>query len=93
MYTANKRAGKFEACRSQAQAEVAYNISLDGCCDDIGEADFLGHYSFIRGKRYGFILCEDHNGFITCDAGRLLAQEHIWNELVKRYEQYYAEQA
>lgn len=85
MYTEKPYPGKFEGNRSQALAEVVYNITLDGCCDDLGDVEGYGYYAFVRGKRYGFIVSEDSNGFISVDHDPLPEAEAKWSRLQADY--------
>lgn len=90
MHTLNRQPGKFEANRSHAVARVVYDISLDGCCDDFGEADGFGYYAFVVGKRYGFIMCEDSNGFVSVDYYPLAEARRRWEEIQDEYNDYMA---
>lgn len=61
--TTKRYPGKFEGNYSEWVAEHLYNVSLDGCDDDVGDVEGFGWYGLIRGRRYGFIVSEDGQGF------------------------------
>jgi hypothetical protein len=55
--------GKFEACDDDRLAEVLYSISLDGCDDSCGEAEYFGWYGLILHRKHGYVVSEDSQGF------------------------------
>ena len=67
MHTEHPSPGKFEGIRSTWMAEVVYAASMDGPDDEFGDVTEGEHVCLVLGKRYGFILVEDSNGFVTVD--------------------------
>lgn len=71
MKTLNPSPGKFEGNDSQLVARVAYEASLDGCAETIGDCSEIGwHASLVTGKRYSFIVYEDDLGFVDVETFR-----------------------
>ena len=83
--------GKFEGCGDDRLAEVLYQITMDGCDADCGEADTTGWYGLILHRDHGYIVSEDSNGFfdyVYFETG-LEAQteyERIESEIAEEYE-------
>ena len=89
MYTAHKTPSHLQACRSILVAEV---LERQEPFDEIGETDFLGHYALVRGKRYGFIIERDSQGFLTYEAHPRAKADELWNSICQTYLKAYAEQ-
>lgn len=64
MYTKHPSPGKFEGNHSQWMAQAAYAASMDGPDEEFGDAGQGKHVCLVLGKRQGFILVEDSNGFV-----------------------------
>lgn len=79
MHTEHPSPGKFEGNHSQWMAQAAYAASMDGPNEEFGDASQGEHVCLVLGKRYGFILIEDSNGFVGVaahpreDASRLFS--------------------
>jgi hypothetical protein len=84
--TLNPHPGKFEGNDSQLLAEVVYNKSLDGCCEELGDVESFGWHGLVRGKRYTFILSEGSSGFVYVAHGSHEEMQAQWDELQKEYE-------
>jgi hypothetical protein len=68
MYTENVRPGKFEGNASQLLAEAAYNASLDGASETLGDLETYGiHHTLVLGRRYGFVVTENDHGFVVVE--------------------------
>ena len=89
MYTAKKTPGHLQACRSVLVAEV---LERQEPFDEIGETDFLGDYALVRGKRYGFIIEQDSQGFMTYEAHPRAKADELWNGICQTYLKAYTEQ-
>ena len=66
MYTKpiNRYPGKFEGNESRLIARVLYDLcGVSGYDEQCGDVQELGWYALFRGKKYGFIVYEDNNGF------------------------------
>lgn len=82
--------GKF-SCRAD---ERIYRMTLDGCCETIGEADGFGFYAKVDGPilglaKGGAILNEDGYGFVGVDyfdTPEDLAQE--WDNIEAEYREW-----
>ena len=85
MDSINRYPGKFEGARSKLLATVLYERTMLGCDEEAGEAEF-GWWGLIRGKRYGFIVHEDTNGFFSYNYWPLSEAEVAWQELVEDYQ-------
>ena len=88
MHTARPYPGKFEGNESQLVAEVVYNKTLDGIAESIGDVEGFGFYAFVKGKRYGFIMSEDSQGFVTVVTCLLAEAEQKWADLEHEYSDY-----
>jgi hypothetical protein len=72
----NQGPGKFEGERQAVR--IAYDVSLDGCCEDFGDADF-GYYCQVNFEEYpGTVyFWENSQGFVTeIDKNQYLAARH-----------------
>ena len=70
MYTKreNKTLGKMEGCESELIANVLYELcGVSGYDEQVGDVQYNGWYALVRGKRYGFIVSEDSQGFFSYD--------------------------
>ena len=66
MKTLSRHPGKFEACPSEFVARTLYEITMNGGHDEeAGDVESTGWYALIQGKRYGFIVEENSQGFFT----------------------------
>lgn len=82
--------GKF-SCRAD---ERIYRMTMDGCCETIGESDGFGFYAKIDGPILGLaqggaILNEDGDGFVSVDyfdTPEDLAQE--WDNIEAEYREW-----
>lgn len=86
MYTQKRYPGKFEGNQSQLVARVVYNNTLDGCCEDVGEADGFGYYARIEGKQHTFILSEDSQGFVYVTWYDKQEGAKKWGAILSAYE-------
>ena len=58
--------GKFEGNESQLMAQAVYSTSLNGANDEFGDCSEYGLWcGLIIGKRYGFIIDESDQGFVS----------------------------
>lgn len=64
MHTDHPSPGKFEGNRSQWMAQAAYAASMEGADEEFGDASQGEHVCLVLGKRWGFIVVEDSNGFV-----------------------------
>jgi hypothetical protein len=91
MKTLRPHPGKFEGNESQMLAEIVYNASMEGCCEELGEVDGFGFYAFVKGKRYGFIMSEDSQGFVSVYYYTLSEARQKWAAIEKEYEEWTTE--
>lgn len=92
MYTKTPYPGKFEGNASQKVAEAVYDITLQGCWDTLGDVEGFGFFAFVVGKKYGFILAEDSQGFVEVTAHSLDEARIMWKRIEKEYASYCEEE-
>jgi hypothetical protein len=88
MHTLNPHLGKFEGNSSQLLAETVYNVTMNGTGEELGEVDGFGFYAFVKGKRYGFIMNEDSQGFVSVDYYPLKEARERWAKIEAEYEEW-----
>ena len=83
----HKQPGKFEGNSSELTARILYDCVLNEWCDqEVGEACGFGWYGLIVGKRYGFIVKEDSQGFFTYWCGPKEKAKAKWSRIEHAYE-------
>lgn len=66
MRTQNAQPGKYEGNESQMLARAVHQASLDGTDAEFGDMDEDGYWvGLVIGKRYGFMVEEDSDGFVN----------------------------
>lgn len=83
--------GKFEGCADDRLAEVLYDITMNGCDADCGDAETTGWYGLIIHRNHGYIVSEDSQGFFdytSCDTKEEAQVEYnrIESEIADEYE-------
>jgi len=88
MYSIQHHPGKFEANPSQLLAETVYNKTCEGWGDSLGDTETFGYFHYVEGKRYGFILNEDGQGFVYVDSYPKAEAQAKWKAIEKEYAEY-----
>jgi hypothetical protein len=89
MHSKNRNSlGKFQGNASYKMAEAVYNASLDGCCEQLGDVEGFGFYALVEGKRYGFIMNENSQGFVSVDYWPIAEAREKWAAIEKEYEKW-----
>ena len=61
--------GKFEACADEDVGRTLHEMSLDGCCETVGDVADFGHFCLLTGTGIAgaehAIVEEDGQGFVT----------------------------
>jgi hypothetical protein len=83
------RLGKFESCGDSDLGEVLHGITLDGCCEDCGDAESFGWFAVVdHGGRF-FIVSEDSQGFFDYrEFGDLNERAKEWDRINTEWEEY-----
>ena len=55
--------GKFEGCESQSLGERLHEITLDGCCEELGDVQGFGWFAKVDLDGVFYVVSEDNNGF------------------------------
>ena len=89
MYTEKPYPGRFEGNSSQLVAEVVSNVVDNGfALSELGNVESFGYWAFVKGKRYGFILSQDNNGFVTVSHGALAQAQAQWEKVEQEYKEF-----
>ena len=88
MHSIQHHPGKFEANPSQLLAETIYHKTCEGWGESVGEVETFGYFACVMGKRYGFILSEDSQGFVYVDAYSVAEAKERWQALEVEYADY-----
>ena len=88
MYSLQHHPGKFEANPSQLLAETVYAKTCDGWGHSLGDSETFGYFHYVEGKRYGFILNEDSQGFVYVDTYPVAEAKERWQALEVEYADY-----
>ena len=88
MHSIAQHLGKFEANPSLLLAETVYAKTGEGWGESIGDCETFGYFHYVAGKRYGFILSEDSQGFVYVDTYPKEEALTKWRALEKEYETY-----
>lgn len=86
MHSIAHHPGKFEANASPLLAETIYAKTCDGWGESLGDTEGFGYYHYIEGKRYGFILNEDSQGFVYVDSYPKAQACKEWAKLEHEYD-------
>lgn len=88
MHSIQHHPGKFEANPSQLLAETVYTKTCEGWGESLGDCETFGYFSYIEGKRYGFILNEDSQGFVYVDSYPKAQAQAKWKAIELEYDAY-----
>ena len=87
--------GKFEGCTNQDLGKALYDLSLDGCDEELGDAQGFGWYGLLTDINIyhpaDYIVYEDNQGFfdyVEYEQGTAIID---WNRLLKEEEEYTAQ--
>ena len=84
--------GKFEGCSDQELGENLYTLSLDGCDDELGDAESFGWYGLIKfDDGTWYIISEDNCGFFNYLNLAPINAQIEWDRLLKEEEEYTAQ--
>jgi len=81
--------GKFEGCTNQEKGEELYNISLNGCDEELGDVPGFGWNGLIKyNSETWYIVTEDNQGFFDYEVYSPHIAEITWNRLLKEEEEF-----
>jgi hypothetical protein len=91
MHTIKRNIGKFQGNDSYMLASAVYNATMDGTCAQLGDVEGFGFYAFVEGKRYGFLMHESNQGFISVNYYSLKEARERWAKIEAEYEKWIEE--
>jgi hypothetical protein len=80
--------GKFEGCADQRLGEALYNVTLDGCNEDLGDVEGFGWYGLIKTHKNTYIVWEDSQGFFGYETFSHKDGAKEWARLEAEYAEY-----
>jgi hypothetical protein len=82
--------GKFEGCDDQDIGERLHEITMDGCCEDIGDVESLGWFAKVDIDNRLFIVSEDSQGFFDyTEYADEDERAEFWAGIEEDYAEYY----
>lgn len=81
--------GKFEGCAEQDIGEALYDLTMDGCCEDLGDVEGFGWFAVVDHAGRWFIVSEDSQGFFDYREFEAQAERDAeWNRIETEYAEY-----
>jgi hypothetical protein len=79
--------GKFEGCGDDdGLGEILYDITMDGCCEELGDVESFGWYAKVDHDGRWFIVEENSQGFFDyTEYADEQTRENVWSTIEDEY--------